>query len=92
MVLTTNVDSIDDAIGEDACDNWLEVKVVVETVGDDTVVVGASDGDPHITLKFPLTPPEIHSNNRTLIYIYDISVRVYFFKRPICYFAHLTKK
>lgn len=45
--------SIDDATREDACDNCVEVKV------DDTVVVAASDGDPHITLKLPSIPPYI---------------------------------
>lgn len=49
MVLTT-----DDSRGDDAC-----VKVVVETVSDETIVVGASDGDPHVTLKLPSNPSEI---------------------------------
>lgn len=38
-MLTIDVDSIDDAIGEDVCDNSVELKVVVGTVVDDTVVV-----------------------------------------------------
>lgn len=58
MVLTTNVDSIDDAVGEDACGTCVWVKVVVEIVVDDTVDVALSDEDPHITLIFPLYPPE----------------------------------
>lgn len=59
MVLITDVESIEDWTGDDACYNCLEVKVVVETVVDDTVVVGVSDGDPHVTLKLPFDPPEI---------------------------------
>lgn len=59
MVLITDVESIEDSTGDDACDNCVEVKVVVETVVDDTVVVGVSDGDPHVTLKLPFDPPEI---------------------------------
>lgn len=62
MGLTTDEDvavvSIDGSIGVDACDNCVEVKVVVDVV-DDTVVVAASGGDPHITLTFPFKPPEI---------------------------------
>lgn len=59
MVLTTDEDvvSIDGSVGVGACDNCVEVKVVVETV-DDTVVVAASVGDPHITLRFPFNPPK----------------------------------
>lgn len=59
MVLITDVESIEDWTGDDVCYNCLEVKVVVETVVDDTVVVGVSDGDPHVTLKLPFDPPEI---------------------------------
>lgn len=62
MGLTTDEDvvvvSIDGSIGLDACDNCVEVKVVVDIV-DDTVVVAASGEDPHITLRFPFKPPEI---------------------------------
>lgn len=62
MVFTTDEDvvvvSIDGSMGEDACDNCVEVKVVVEIVGD-TVAVAASVGDPQITLRFPFPPPEI---------------------------------
>lgn len=62
IALTTDVNvvvvSIDGSIGADACDNCVEVRVVVENV-DDTVVVAASNGDPHITLIFPYKPPEI---------------------------------
>lgn len=55
MVLTTDVDSVDEATGDDACDNWVEVKVVVvESVFD---VVGASDGEPHVTLRLPFFNP-----------------------------------
>lgn len=60
--LTTDVDvvvvSVDGSIGEVACDNRVEVKVVVDVV-DDTVVVADSGGDPHITLRFPFDPPAI---------------------------------
>lgn len=59
MVLTTDVESTDDSIGYDVCDNCVEVKVGVETVFNETVVVGASDEDPHVTLKLPSTPSEI---------------------------------
>lgn len=59
--LTTDVDvvvvSVDGSIGEVACDNRVEVKVVVDVV-DDTVVAD-SGGDPHITLRFPFNPPAI---------------------------------
>lgn len=62
MGLTTDVDvivvSVDGSIGLDACDNCVEVKVVVEIV-DDAVAVAASVEDPHITLRFPFNPPEI---------------------------------
>lgn len=62
MGLTTDVDvivvSVDGSIGLDACDNCVEVKVVVEIV-DDAVVVAASVEDPHITLRFQFNPPEI---------------------------------
>lgn len=62
--LTTDVDvvvvSVDGSIGEDACDNRVEVKVtVVVDVVDDAVVVATSVGDPHITLRFPFNPVEI---------------------------------
>lgn len=57
MVLITVVEYIEDSTGDDACDNCVEVKVVVETVFDDTVVVGASDGVPHVTLKLPFFNP-----------------------------------
>lgn len=59
MVLTTDeeVISIDGSEGVDACDNCVEVKVVVEIV-DDTVVVADFGGDPHITLNFPFNPPK----------------------------------
>lgn len=62
--LTTDVDvdvvvvSVDGSKGEDACDNRVEVKVVVDVV-DDAVVVATSVGDPHITLRFPFNPVEI---------------------------------
>lgn len=60
--LTTDVDvvvvSVDGSIGEDACDNRVEVKVVVDVV-DDAVVVATSVEDPHITLRFPFNPVEI---------------------------------
>lgn len=59
MVLTTDVDSIDDSIAEYACDNCVEVKVVLEIVVDDKVAVANFGGDPHITLRFPRDPPEI---------------------------------
>lgn len=62
MGLTTDVDvvvvSVDGLIGEDACDNCEEVKMVVDTV-DDTVVVATSVGDPQITLSCPFNPAEI---------------------------------
>lgn len=61
--LTTDVDFIDDAKG-DACDNCVEVKVVMETVVDDTVVVE----DPHVTLKFPYFPPEIQQTGEHIIF------------------------
>lgn len=60
--LTTDVDvvvvSVDGSVGLDACDNCVEVKVVVDVV-DDAVVVATSVGDPHITLRFPFNPVEI---------------------------------
>lgn len=60
--LTTDVDvvvvSVDGSVGLDACDNSVEVKVVVDVV-DDAVVVATSVGDPHITLRFPFNPVEI---------------------------------
>lgn len=59
MVLTTDVDSIDDSIVENSCDNCVEVKVVVEIVVDDRVVAAICGGYPHITLRFPFNPPEI---------------------------------
>lgn len=61
MVLTTDVDSVDDSIGigEDECDNCEKVKVVEETVVDDTVVSADSDGGPHVMLRFPFNPSEI---------------------------------
>lgn len=61
MVLTTDVESIDESTGDDACDNRIEVKViVVETVFD---VVGESDGEPHVTLRLPFfNPSEIQKS------------------------------
>lgn len=50
--------SVDGSIGLDACDNCVEVKVVVDVVDDGDVVAG-SVGDPHITSSSPFNPPEI---------------------------------
>lgn len=62
MMFTTDVDvvvvSVDDSIGLDACDNCVEVKVVVDIV-DDADVAAGSVGDPHITSRFPFNSPEI---------------------------------
>lgn len=58
MVFSTDVDSLDDAIVDDACDNCVEVKVGVDIVVDEAVVDAASDRYPHITLKLPFNPPE----------------------------------
>lgn len=59
MVLTTDVGIIDLSKGEDACNNFVDVKEILEIAVDDTVVVAASGGDPHITLIFPCNPSEI---------------------------------
>lgn len=56
IVLTTDVVSTDDVIGEDAWVSSVELKVVVGTNVDDTVDVV---GDPHITLRFPNDPSGI---------------------------------
>lgn len=62
MVFTTDED---DGIGDDACDNCVEFKVVVKIVVGE-VVVAVSDGYPHITLKLPFDPPE--NTGREIIY------------------------
>lgn len=56
-MFTTDVDSLDDGIGDDACDNFVEFKVVAKIVVNVAVVVAVSDGYPHITLKLPFNPP-----------------------------------
>lgn len=56
LMFNTDVNSFDDAIVDGEYDILVDVKVAVKVVVDDTVVIAASDGDPHITLKFPCNP------------------------------------
>lgn len=74
MVFTTDEDSLDDGIGDDACDNCVEFKVVVKIVVGEAVVVAVSDGYPHITLKLPFNPPE--NTGREIIYDKKTKTRV----------------
>lgn len=49
MVLIIDVDFVDEVIGDDVCDNWVEVKVVVvEFVFD---VVGVFDGELYVIFR-----------------------------------------
>lgn len=79
MALTTDEDviSIDGSEGVDACDNCVEVKMVVE-IADDTVDVADFGGDPHITLKFPFNPPKFQVAKVFRFYHTHIDIRLLF--------------